>query len=79
MDLREFDIYGDYDFYDHEKLEKLNKKRSMELLNLYKKIRTLREKGDEKAITKIRLAIIKHEEITAELKKKAAETYYYWY
>lgn len=26
MDLSEFEIYGDYDFYDHDKLKKLQEK-----------------------------------------------------
>lgn len=74
----EFNINNDYEYYDHKKLEKLQDKRSMQWLKLYKKMMDARKKGDEKSLSKAREALMKHEEKDEIIKEKANNTGFFW-
>jgi urate oxidase len=78
MDLNKFNKYEYFDYYDHAELEKLNEKRSKQWIRLYKKIKGAKEKGDEKAFTKAKEAMKKHEDEDSFIKAKAEETGFYW-
>ena len=58
------------DFYDHEKLEKLQESRARKWLKLFLKAK----QGDPKALE----AIKKHEAEDRELKRRASQSGYYW-
>lgn len=58
------------DFYDHDKLEKLQEKRALKWLKLYVKAKH----GDPKAIE----ALKKHELEDREIRRRAHEAGYYW-
>jgi hypothetical protein len=58
------------DFYDHEKLEKLQESRARKWLKLFLKAK----QGDPGAVE----AIKKHEAEDREIKRRANETGYYW-
>ena len=78
-DMTDCGIHRDYDFYDYDKVEKLQEKRSRKLMRIYKKILDAREKGDTKAIEKAREALMKHEEQDQIFKEKSQQSGYYWY
>lgn len=78
-DLTECGIHHEYDFYDHDKLEKLQEKRSRKWLKLYKKFMEAREKRDEGVIEKAMDALGKHERQDVIFKEKSQQTGYYWY
>jgi hypothetical protein len=58
------------DFYDHEKLEKLQESRARKWLKLFLKAK----QGDPGALK----AVKKHEAEDREIKRKANETGFYW-
>jgi hypothetical protein len=77
-ELTGFGKYDYFDWWDHDKVKELNDKHSKQWIQLYKKVRDAKEKGDEKALDKARQAFRKHEEKGRKYKEKAKETYYYW-
>lgn len=58
------------DFYDYDKLEKLEERRARKWIKLYVKAK----KGEEKALEDLK----KHEKENAEIKEKARAAGYYW-
>lgn len=70
--------YEYFDWYDYDKVEKLNKKRSKEWLKLYVKLREAKKNGDEKAFNKAQEAFRKHEAESKICKQKAEEAGYCW-
>lgn len=72
-------MYDYFDWYDHDKVSKLNEERNKKKILLIRKITAAKKKGDEKDITKASKAYLKHIKEDEVLKKKAEDTYYYWY
>ncbi|MEI8366660.1 MAG: hypothetical protein WCF65_09625 [Parachlamydiaceae bacterium] len=71
--------YDYFDWYDYDKVEKLNQKRSKEWIKLYSKLREAKKNGDEKTFTKMRESLKKHETESKILKKKTEEAGHYWF
>jgi hypothetical protein len=67
------------DFYDYEQVEKLHLAVKKKYVQLIKKLRQARNKGDEKAIKKALEALRKHLAHEEKLKEKAEKAYFYWY
>ena len=66
-----------YEYYDHDKFEKIQEKRSYTWLKLYKKIMDAREKGDEKALAKAKEDMRNHEEQDQIIEAKARANGFY--
>ncbi|OJU79644.1 MAG: hypothetical protein BGO10_02105 [Chlamydia sp. 32-24] len=65
-----FNVYDALDFYDWEKLDKLQERRAKKFLKLWVKAK----EGDQKAKEDLK----KHEVEERELKRRANETGYFW-
>ena len=74
----EYFEYEYFDWYDFNKVEKLNQKRSKQWLKLFVKLKGAKEKNDPKAMAKAREALKKHETLDKFLKQKASISGYYW-
>jgi len=70
---------NDYDFYDYDKVEKLQNERASEYMDLVRKWHKAKEKGDDAAKKKVIQAMSKHKESDKVLKEKAEKAGYYWY
>jgi hypothetical protein len=71
--------YDYFDWYDQDKVEKLNQSRAKQWIKLYAKLKEAKKNGEEKALIKAREAFRKHEAETRDLKAKATEAGTYWY
>jgi len=71
--------YDYFDWYDYDKVEKLNQTRSSQWITIFKKLKDAKEKGDENSLTKARAALRKHEAENKILKQKAEEAGHYWF
>lgn len=69
----------DYDFYDYEKVQKLQNERARKYMDLVRKWHDAKEKGDEEAMKKAAKAMLKHKDADKVLKEKAEKAGYYWY
>ena len=80
QELKDFksNKYEYFDWYDYDKVEKLNQSRSKQWLKIYKKIMDAREKDDKSALTKAYEELSKHEKQDSILKKKAEDAGFYW-
>lgn len=82
QDLKDFEASSKYDYfdwYDYDKVEKLQEKRARQWLKIYGKIMDTEEKGDSIALAKAQEALRVHEQQDSILKKKAAAAGYYWF
>lgn len=70
--------YEYFDWYDYDKVKKLNEQKSKQWIKLFVKLKTANEKGDKEALTKAREALRKHEAEGKICKKKAEEAGFYW-
>lgn len=68
----------DIDWYDSKKVEAFNKKRSMEWIKLYAKLKEARNSGDGESLSKAREALRKHEAKDKVFKKCAEEAGNCW-
>ncbi len=74
----EYFKYKYFDWYDFNKVEKLNQNRSKQLLKLLVKLKNANKKNDVKAIAKAREALKRHEEQDEVFKENARKCGYYW-
>ena len=78
VDLSEFGIVSDVEFYDYERIEKLNEKRNKQKFKIHKKIISAKEKGNQKALEEALDEFRKHCEVDDVLKSKARRAGYFW-
>ena len=66
------------DWYNCDELKTLNEKHSKQCIQLYKKMKDARDKGDEKALSKARESMRKHQAKGQEFKQKSEDAGYCW-
>mgnify|MGYP000379013764 CR=1 FL=1 len=69
---------NNWDWYDNEKVKKFNKKRSIQMRNLVKKISEARAKGSEQEIKKSYSNFKKQQKQEEFYRKKSEEIGYCW-
>lgn len=74
----EYFEYKYFDWYDFNKIEKLNERRSKQLLKLLVKFKNANKKKDVKAIAKAQEALKRHEKQDEVFKENARKCGYYW-
>jgi hypothetical protein len=67
-----------YDWYECDKVKEFNKKRSVRMQNLVKKISAAKAKGNEQEIKKAYLNLIKHQKQEETYRKKSEEVGHCW-
>ena len=79
QELKDFEAskYDYFDWYDHDKVEKLQEKRARQWLKIYGKIMDAKKNGDNDALTKAQEALRAHNQQDSILKRKASVAGYY--
>lgn len=68
-----------YDWWDHGQIQKFQEARCKAYLKIVKRYHDATEKGDDAARKKAATAMSAHRKKDEVYKKKAEETYFYWY
>jgi putative hemolysin len=68
-----------YDFYDHEKAEKLREEYSRMMMDIYRRYHAAKEKGNQLGMERAVKALRKHKAKGEQLKEWAEEAGFCWY